>query len=143
MAPVMLSFIAMRCRVLLIVGSIVVSLGSPGGASAPAHAASGPPAGATSQPRFIREAQRALGELGYRPGPIDGVVGPRTRDALARYQRSQKIPETGYLDAETMVRLDIHERVSRPAARLESEISRPWSPRGGAPPGRLRSPTES
>jgi hypothetical protein len=118
MAPVMLPFIAMRCRVLLIVGSIVVSLGSPGGASGPAHAAGGPPAGATPQPRFVREAQRALGELGYRPGPIDGVVGPRTRDALARYQRFQKIPETGYLDAETMVRLDIHERVSRPAARL-------------------------
>ena len=132
MAPLMLSSIAMRCRVLFIVGSIMMSLGSAGGAgeaSGPAHAAGGPPAGATSQPRFIRDAQRALGELGYRPGPIDGVVGPRTRDALARYQRSQKIPETGSLDAETMVRLDIHERVSRPAARRESEISRSLSPR--------------
>ena len=122
MAPLMLSFIAMRCLALFIVGSIVVSLGSAGGpaeASGPAHAA-----GATSQPRFIREAQRALGELGYRPGPIDGVVGPRTRDALARYQRSQKIPETGYLDVETMVRLDIHERVSRPAARLGEATAR-------------------
>ena len=122
----------MRWRALFIVGSLVASLGSPGGpsgASRPAHAASGPLVGATSQPRFIREAQRALGELGYWPGPIDGVVGRKTQDALARYQRSQKIPVTGRLDAETMVRLDIHERVSRPAARLESEISRPLSPR--------------
>jgi hypothetical protein len=112
----------MRCRALFIVGSIMVSLGSTGGpgeASGPAHAA-----GATSRPRFIREAQRALGELGYRPGPIDGVVGPRTREALARYQRAQKIPETGYLDAETMVRLDIHLRVSRPAARLGEATAR-------------------
>ena len=31
---------------------------------------------------------------------------------------------TGSLDAETMVRLDIHERVSRPAHRRESEFSR-------------------
>jgi peptidoglycan hydrolase-like protein with peptidoglycan-binding domain len=123
----MLSLVTMRCRVLFIVGSIMVSLGSPGGpgeASGPAHAAGAPPAGATPQPRFIRDAQRALGELGYRPGPIDGVVGPRTRDALARYQRSQKIPETGSLDAETMVRLDIHERVSRPAARLGEATAR-------------------
>lgn len=122
----------MRWRVLFIVGSIVVSLespGSPGGVSGPAHAAGAPPAGATSQPRFIREAQRALGELGYRPGPIDGVVGPRTQDALARYQRSQSIPVTGCLDVETMVRLDIHERVSRPAYRDESEAGRTLSPR--------------
>ena len=119
MAPLMLSLIAMRYRLLCIVGSLVVSIAGPAAASGPAHAANRPPAGATSQARFIREAQRALGELGYRPGPIDGVVGPRTREALTRYQRSQKIPETGYLDTETMVRLDIHERVSRPAARLE------------------------
>jgi peptidoglycan hydrolase-like protein with peptidoglycan-binding domain len=138
MAPLMLSLVAMRWRALFIVGSLVASLGSPGGpdgASRPALAASGPPVGATSQPRFIREAQRALGELGYRPGPIDGVVGRKTQEALARYQRAQKIPVTGYLDAETMVRLDIHERVSRPAARLESEISRsPVEPTARATP---------
>lgn len=127
MAPLMLSSIAMRWRALFIVGFIVASLespGGPGGAFGPAHAAGGPPVGATSQPRFIREAQRALGQLGYRPGPIDGVVGRKTQDALARYQRSQKIPVTGYLDAETMVRLDIHERVSRPAARLSEATAR-------------------
>jgi peptidoglycan hydrolase-like protein with peptidoglycan-binding domain len=125
----------MRWRAFFSVGAIVVSLGSPGGpggACGPAHAASALPAGATSQPRFIREAQRALEELGYRPGPIDGVVGPRTQGALVRYQRSERIPVTGYLDAETMVRLDIHERVSRPASRLASELSRTFE----ADPGR-------
>jgi hypothetical protein len=71
------------------------------------------PRGAPPAPRFVREAQQALRDLGYRPGPIDGVVGPRTREALARYQRSQKIAVTGRLDSETMVRLDIQERVLR------------------------------
>jgi len=125
----------MRCRSFFSVGAIVVSLGSqggPGGACGPAHAASVLPGGTTSQPRFIREAQRALGELGYRPGPIDGVIGRRTARALVRYQQSEGIPVTGYLDAETMVRLDIHERVSRPAARRESELSRTFE----ADPGR-------
>lgn len=67
--------------------------------------------GARPEPRFVREVQRALRHLGYRPGPIDGAVGPRTQAALARYQRAEGIAETGYLDAETMVRLDIHARV--------------------------------
>ncbi|MGH7316075.1 MAG: peptidoglycan-binding domain-containing protein [Candidatus Rokuibacteriota bacterium] len=65
-------------------------------------------------PRFVREAQQALRDLGYRPGPVDGVVGPRTKGALAQYQRAEKIQVTGRLDAETMVRLDIHERLFSP-----------------------------
>jgi len=55
--------------------------------------------------------QRALRDLGYEPGPVDGVVGPRTREALVKYQRSEKIAVTGRLDPETMVRLDIQKRV--------------------------------
>jgi peptidoglycan hydrolase-like protein with peptidoglycan-binding domain len=62
-------------------------------------------------PRYVREAQRALRDLGYDPGPVDGVVGPRTREALVKYQRSEKIAVTGRLDPETMVRLDIQKRV--------------------------------
>jgi hypothetical protein len=120
----------MRWRVVFSVGSIViVALGSPCGGAA--HAASALPAEATSRPLFIREAQRALRELGYPPGPIDGVVGRRTRSALVRYQRSERIPVTGYLDAETMVRLDIHERVSRPAPRAESKLSRTFDENPG------------
>jgi putative peptidoglycan binding protein len=115
----------MKWQVICAVGSIVVSL------CGPPLAAGARPAGATSEPRFIREAQRALGELGYRPGPIDGVVGRRTQGALMRYQRSERIPVTGYLDAETMVRLDIHERVSGPAHRRESELSRTFEPDPG------------
>jgi hypothetical protein len=118
MAPLMLLSIAMRWRGLFVAGFIVLSLGCAERATGASTAAP------TPQPRFIREAQRALDELGFRPGPVDGVVGRRTRDALARYQRSQKIPVTGHLDTETMVRLDIHERVSSPASRHESNVSR-------------------
>jgi peptidoglycan hydrolase-like protein with peptidoglycan-binding domain len=104
------------------VASVVVSLATfagSGGAAWTAHAASAVSPTATSEPRFIREAQRTLGELGYRPGPIDGVVGRRTRSALTRYQRSEGIPVTGHLDAETLVRLDIHQRVSPASDRRE------------------------
>lgn len=68
-------------------------------------------------PRYVREAQRALRDLGYQPGPVDGVVGPQTKQALTRYQRSQKIAVTGRLDSETMVRLDIQKRLFPGQAR--------------------------
>ena len=63
------------------------------------------------EPRFVRDAQQALRDLGYEPGPIDGRVGARTRTALQRYQHAEGLPATGRLDTETMVRLDIHQRV--------------------------------
>jgi len=66
------------------------------------------------RPQFVREAQRALRDLGYFPGPIDGTVGPRTRAALAKYQSAEKLPVTGELDAETTARRDVHRRLFRP-----------------------------
>jgi len=69
----------------------------------------------TLQPPFVREAQRALRDLGYHPGPIDGTVGPQTRSALVKYQLAEKLPATGQLDAETMERLDVYKRLFRPA----------------------------
>ena len=67
---------------------------------------------------FVREAQRALRDLGYHPGPIDGTFGPQTRAALEKYQMSEKLSVTGQLDAETMERLDVYRRLFRPARDL-------------------------
>jgi len=66
------------------------------------------------RPQFVREAQRALRDLGYSPGPIDGAVGPQTRAALAKYQSAEKLSVTGSLDAEITARLDVHQRLFRP-----------------------------
>ena len=63
---------------------------------------------------LVREAQRALRDLGYDPGPIDGLFGPRTRTALAKYQTSERLPVTGDLDAITLERLDVYRRLFRP-----------------------------
>jgi len=72
----------------------------------------------TQRPPFVLEAQRALRDLGYHPGPIDGTFGPQTRSALEKYQRAEKLPVTGQLDAETMQRLDVYRRLFRPAREL-------------------------
>ena len=70
----------------------------------------------TPKPQFVREAQRALRDLGYDPGPIDGIVGPQTHAALAKYQGAENLPVTGELDSETMARLDVHRRLFRARA---------------------------
>jgi rare lipoprotein A len=53
----------------------------------------------------IKQAQEALKVEGFHPGPVDGVVGPRTRQALRAYQAREGLPQTGGLDEGTFHRL--------------------------------------
>jgi hypothetical protein len=43
----------------------------------------------------VRALQRQLTQLGYRPGPIDGRYGPRTRDAITWFQTKHGLNATG------------------------------------------------
>jgi N-acetylmuramidase/Putative peptidoglycan binding domain len=45
-----------------------------------------------------RTAQVHLRYRGFDPGPVDGEMGNRTRDALRRFQRSRRLSESGDLD---------------------------------------------
>jgi hypothetical protein len=49
----------------------------------------------------IGQAQERLKAAGFNPGSVDGVLGPRTREALRRYQASQGLSTTGILDEAT------------------------------------------
>jgi hypothetical protein len=49
----------------------------------------------------IGQAQDRLQAAGFDPGPLDGVFGSRTREALRRYQASRGLPATGALDEAT------------------------------------------
>jgi hypothetical protein len=42
--------------------------------------------------------QDQLTRLGYSPGPVDGVVGPQTRDAIMDFQNDHRLPVTGQID---------------------------------------------
>lgn len=68
-------------------------------ASAPANA---PEPAAQPLPPSVEEVQRLLDARGYRPGAIDGQMGPRTTNALRRFQRDQRLPMSGLLDAATV-----------------------------------------
>jgi peptidoglycan hydrolase-like protein with peptidoglycan-binding domain len=56
----------------------------------------------------VKSLQKALQEKGMDPGPIDGIMGPRTQSALRAYQKDQKLPETGRLDAQTREKLGVN-----------------------------------
>jgi peptidoglycan hydrolase-like protein with peptidoglycan-binding domain len=43
----------------------------------------------------VRHLQRQLRRLGHRPGPIDGLYGPRTAAAVARFQRGRGLAADG------------------------------------------------
>lgn len=56
-------------------------------------------------PSQIQQAQQQLKQQGLYNGAIDGIVGPETQTALARFQKEQGLPQTAQLDQETLGRL--------------------------------------
>jgi hypothetical protein len=74
---------------------------------------------AAYQARLIR-AQEVLRDLGYDPGPVDGVLRPQTAASLRAFQRIQGLEITGRATPETLERLGI----DVPPARLKRG---PWT----------------
>ena len=54
----------------------------------------------------VRAAQQLLDKNGLDVGPIDGILGPRTRAALRTFQQQQQLTQTGKLDPDTLRALD-------------------------------------
>ena len=44
---------------------------------------------------LVREIQRLLAAQGYRPGPADGQMGPKTRSAIRAFQETRGLKTTG------------------------------------------------
>lgn len=49
----------------------------------------------------VRKAQEALQQKGIDPGPIDGIMGPKTKKAITEFQRQQNMKASGVLDSQT------------------------------------------
>ena len=54
-----------------------------------------------------KNVQKALQDKGMDPGPIDGIMGPKTHAALRAFQKDQKLPETGRADNQTLAKLGV------------------------------------
>lgn len=50
----------------------------------------------------VLEAERLLVSLGYRPGPVDGILTVETRDALRAYQADSALPVNGRMTWNTV-----------------------------------------
>lgn len=46
---------------------------------------------------IILNTQKILTQLGFTPGPADGVWGPKTQTAISQFQSRQNLPQTGQL----------------------------------------------
>ena len=51
-----------------------------------------PPAGPGG---LVANIQMSLTRLGYNPGPVDGVYGRQTADAISQFQHANRLPVTG------------------------------------------------
>lgn len=56
---------------------------------------------------MVIETQKKLKTLGYDPGPADGIIGKRTKSAIAQYQKSKSLIVTESLDKNTLSSLGI------------------------------------
>ena len=55
----------------------------------------------------VKKVQESLRDKGYDPGPIDGVMGSKTRHAIGQYQTAGSLPSTGRLDQQTAGKLGV------------------------------------
>ena len=55
----------------------------------------------------VEATQERLAQLGYYNSPVDGIFGPTTRDALAKYQIDNQLDVTGSLSPDTLQSLGV------------------------------------
>lgn len=54
-----------------------------------------------------RKVQEALKAKGNDPGPIDGIMGPKTRAAIKAFQEANGMKGTGQVDAQTAEKMGV------------------------------------
>lgn len=57
----------------------------------------------------VKQAQQKLSQAGYDVGSADGVMGPKTQDAIKQLQQDKQLNATGELDQETLAALGVSE----------------------------------
>lgn len=53
----------------------------------------------------IRVVQRALRDRAMNPGPLDGIVGPKTAEAIRQFQEHFGMPPSGTIDNQLLLSL--------------------------------------
>jgi len=79
----------------------------------------------------VKEIQEALKDKGNDPGQIDGIMGPKTQQALRAFQKSENLQVTGRVDEKTASALGVDVDKAGTSS-MGSERSSSGSARSGA-----------
>jgi DNA invertase Pin-like site-specific DNA recombinase/peptidoglycan hydrolase-like protein with peptidoglycan-binding domain len=133
--------VVITALVLLTSTGTCVASGAPQGVS-PAKMADAAPLergsgfGAAPEARRVKALQRSLRRLGWQPGPIDGLFGPRTEAAVRRFQAARGIATDGVAGPVTW--RSLARALERPLSRGAGFATPNGSPRVRALQVRLR-----
>ena len=103
---------------------------SPNAQSPASAAVEAPDAETTLNRRGVRESQKLLRQLGYKPGGVDGIVGPRTRTAVRAFQADLGVTPDGGLtevlleQLRTSASIQVAEPAPEPATPVKTTLSR-------------------
>jgi peptidoglycan hydrolase-like protein with peptidoglycan-binding domain len=88
----------------------------------------------------VKAVQQALKDKGHDPGPVDGVMGAKTKAALREFQKAQGMKESGSLDNETMTKLGVEMKTG--SAGMSSPAASPATDNASKPADNATKPTE-
>jgi peptidoglycan hydrolase-like protein with peptidoglycan-binding domain len=74
----------------------------------------------------IMKLQEALKAKGQDPGPVDGMMGPKTRGALKAFQEASGLKGSGRLDDQTAEKLGV-EKPKPMAKEMKKETKEPMA----------------
>ena len=72
---------------------------------------------------LVTEIQRQLGQIGYNPGPVDGMMGRKTRSAIRSYQRKSGLSIDGEPSAQLLAHLEQTLASSQPASSTAGQAA--------------------
>ena len=83
------------------------------------------PAGSQTRPsrERYRQIQGALAGVGFDPGPVDGLWGPNSEDALQDFQEARGLEPTGWIDALSLIQLGLGPQYETPDTPAEAPNS--------------------
>ena len=82
-----------------------------------------PPTIRSSQ-ELTAETQTLLTQLGYNPGPVDGIFGSKTKSSIQAFQRQQGLPEDGRVSQVLVARLQEAVTVSAPTSTQQQNAAK-------------------
>lgn len=83
-----------------------------------------------------QQLQQALSQRGYDPGPIDGIFGQRTRQAVMDWQRANNMQATGRPDSQMLSSLGVSGGAATASGRAPSDRDRAYMGGGAVGDGR-------